>query len=425
MPLMGSEFHHPADEGVLSLLADSGADVARYNGVVWYVVEPQQGERYWERLSQFDVAVRYLEAQGIDLIAVVRGTPGWAQKRFGVACGPIAAGHFADFAAFMQELVRRYPSVRYWELGNEPDVDPALVQADSVFGCWGDRDAPYYGGAYYAEMLKTVYPAIKEANPQAQVLLGGLLLDCDPDNPPEGADCASARFFEGVLAGGGAPFFDAVSFHGYPPYSAGSLWMDTFYPGWAARGGVVSGKIAYLRAVMQRYGVEKPLFHTESSLLCPEWNAADCLPPGEPFLQAQAGYVLRLLTRNWALGVEATIWYDFEGPGWRYASLVGADASNPKPAFRAFRFLRRKLAGMTYVGEISPMEGVQGYAFAGPEHTTWVVWPADVMPPATPVPQELSLPPGLLYVYDALGQDITPLNFTLTVTAPVYIDWIP
>jgi hypothetical protein len=39
-----------------------------------------------------------------------------------------------------------------------------------------------FGGEYYGNMLKIVYPAIKSADPQAQVLVGGLLLDCDPVN---------------------------------------------------------------------------------------------------------------------------------------------------------------------------------------------------------------------------------------------------
>ena len=51
-------------------------------------------------------------------------------------------------------------------------MDPKLVDPDSVFGCWGDNDDDYYGGGYYADMLKMVYPAVKSADPQAQVLIG-------------------------------------------------------------------------------------------------------------------------------------------------------------------------------------------------------------------------------------------------------------
>ncbi len=66
----------------------------------------------------------------------------------------------------------------------------------AIFGCWGDpNDKTYYGGEYYAEMLKRAYPAVKAANPQAIVLNGGLLLDCDPRYPPPGKDCLPADFW--------------------------------------------------------------------------------------------------------------------------------------------------------------------------------------------------------------------------------------
>jgi len=107
----------------------------------------------------------------------------------------------------------------------------------------------YYGGGYYAEMLKAVYPAIKEADPQAQVLIGGLLLDCDPTHPPEGKDCKPSKFLEGILKNDGGDYFDIISFHGYPPYSGadigGGLYNDVHHPYWESRGGVVLGKVDF------------------------------------------------------------------------------------------------------------------------------------------------------------------------------------
>ena len=85
-------------------------------------------------------------------------TPAWAQKYPGVACGPISEDALDDFAEFMAALVSRYSqppyNVRYWEIGNEPDIDRTLVDSQSIYGCWGEKDDPYYGGKYYGEMLK-------------------------------------------------------------------------------------------------------------------------------------------------------------------------------------------------------------------------------------------------------------------------------
>jgi hypothetical protein len=122
--------------------------------------------------------------------------------------------HFIGFAQFVAEAVERYSQppydVRYWEIWNEPDVGLGVIPAQSGFGCWGDPDDPYFGGGYYAEMLKVVYPVIKQVNPEIIVLIGGLLLDCDPVDPPESPpgsgilkDCSSAKFFQGILEEGG------------------------------------------------------------------------------------------------------------------------------------------------------------------------------------------------------------------------------
>ncbi|GAB4521285.1 MAG: hypothetical protein Fur0018_01610 [Anaerolineales bacterium] len=425
MPRFGVEPHRLSDARVMGLLLDSGARLVRYAGVSWDAVEPSEGVYNWEVLSRTDAVLQELAANGIDVILTVRGVPLWAQKVYGHTCGPVAAEKLPAFAGFMAQLVQRYSqppySVRYWELGNEPDVDPSLVRADSVFGCWGDKTDPYYGGGYYAEMLKAVYPAIKTADPQAQVLNGGLLLDCDPTHPQANNDCHAALFFEGILRSGGGDYLDIVNFHGYPLFVQGSLMMDAQFPGWAARGGVVAGKVSYLREVMSRYGVEKPIFHTETSLLCAEWNKQDCKPPGDAFYQAQAAYVVRGFLRNWALGVQGAIWYDFEGEGWRYASLVGADFSNPKPAYRAFQYLTTRLAAARMTGPVQHLPGVDGYDLLQPDGLhTWVLWSQDE------TPQTIFLPPGVTAAWDALGNPI-PLTTgpELEITLPTYIDFVP
>ncbi len=423
MPLMGVETHRPGDDTILSLLSDSGARIVRYNGVLWSDVEPQEGQYNWAALQPLDNAFQELAARGIDVILIVRSAPPWAQKVPGSACGPVSQEKLGAFADFMAELVRRYSvppyNVKYWELGNEPDVDVNMMPGDSVFGCWGDAADPFYGGGYYAEMLKAVYPAIKAADPDAQVLIGGLLLDCDPENPPEGKTCKPTRFFDGILEAGGADYFDIVSFHGYPPYVQQSLNLDREYPNWAARGGVVVGKINYLRDTMQLYGVEKPLFLTEGSLLCPEWNQGECVPPDDRFFEVQADYVVRLFVRNWAMDIRSTIWYQFEGSGWRYCGMVGEDADNPNPAFRAFRFLNQKLDGMNYVGDAPLPEEVAGYIFEGDGRQIWVIWSVDE------TPQMVDVPPGVLGVVDKYGQEIPASETQLTVSSPVYVEVVP
>jgi hypothetical protein len=288
-----------------------------------------------------------------------------------------------------------------------------------VYGCWGDEDDDYYGGGYYAEMLKAVYPAIKAADPSAQVLIGGLLLDCDPTNPPPNNSCKPAKFFEGVLRNGGSNYFDIVNFHGYPPYSTrdsgGPLYNDLHTPGWEARGGMILGKINFLREVMAAYGVNKPIMDTESALTCPEY-IPECLPPGDEFYQAQADYVVWLFVRNWAEGIKGTIWYTFNGPGWRYSGLLDGNL-NPRHAYHALDFLSQELAGARYTARITQFSSLQGYEFNNTQKKIWVLWSPDGES------YSISLPSGYQKVFNKYGNDITPSNGQLAVNSPIYVEF--
>jgi hypothetical protein len=358
-------------------------------------------------------------AQGIDPIVTVNFTPAWAQKVPNSFCGPIREDKLQAYASFMKDAVAYYGAppynVKYWELGNEPDVDPKVVSSDSVFGCWGDPNDPYYGGEYYAEMLKVIYPAIKEADPQAKVLIGGLLLDCDPTNPPEDKDCLSSKFFEGILKAGGGNYFDMVSFHGYPQYvSDKRVDTDRDFPTWRARGGVVMGKVSFLREVMSEYQVDKPLLLSESSLLCSERNPADCNPPLPDFFEAQADYVVKVYLRNWANNL-GTIWFIFNGPGWRYGSMLDEN-QNPRPAYQAYQFMLGELVGAEYNKNIDQYPGLTGYQFTRGDRLIWALWSES----ANQV--SISLPGGTLRVLDKFGQPIAENQAQLQISSPIYVE---
>ena len=267
----------------IALLRQSGGSWTRFDGLNWDLIEPEKTEPptyHWDTIDE--QSLRVAGENGIRTIAIIQFTPAWAQKYQGSACGPISEESFDDFAGFMRSLVGRYSqapfNLKYWEIGNEPDVDPASVQPRSGFGCWGDPADPYFGGGYYAEMLKAVYPQVKATDPEAQVLVGGLLLDCDPLTPPEtqpgsgeAKDCTPAKFLEGILANGGGDYFDGVSFHGYD-YYAGSLGKynnGNWHSASDTTGPVLTAKANYLRNLLAHYGhPEKYLLNTENAILC-------------------------------------------------------------------------------------------------------------------------------------------------------------
>jgi hypothetical protein len=192
----------------------------------------------------------------------------------------------------MSDLVERYSippySVNYWEIWNEPEISPEQIDPESGWGCWGDSNDEYYGGGYYAQMLAVVYPAMKSANPNVQVLVGGLLLDCDPVNPPSGKDCTPARFIEGILRGGGGAYFDGISFHAYDYYDGVGYQNGNWHSAWNTTGPVQIAKAAYLRSLLDsaEFGVKgKYLINTEVALLC------DTCIDDQAFEKVKANYV--------------------------------------------------------------------------------------------------------------------------------------
>lgn len=426
--LIGSESCCSHDPVIADTAQNAYMNLMRVAAFDWKSIEPYRTSPAtydWTKVN--NEKLKNLADRGITVIGTVRFSPAWAQKYPPYSCGPIAESALDAFAQFLTEAVKIYSqppySIKYWELGNEVDAPAFANDPDSIFGCWGGwDDDPYYGGSYYARILEKTYPAMKAANPAIQVLIGGLLLDCDPTNPPAGKTCTPAKFLEGILINNGkydgGNYFDAVSFHGYPFYAgSGKIGYDEDHPYWAHRGGVVLGKIDFVRSVLAKYNVAKPILHTEGALLCHE-NNLFCNPPDNQFLEAQANYVVWLYIRNWAAGVIGTSWYSFEGPGWRNSSLLDGK-QQPRPAYYSLKNLTTRLDRAEYRQQIYQYPGLRVYEFTTPYKRIWVMWSPDQQP------HTIDLPSGTFQIVDKYGAAITPINNQITVNSPVYIDIQP
>ncbi len=427
-PVFGVEINRGKVDATVSRADEAGVWWVRYNGVLWSEVETVHGVRDWTKLASVENELQALAEQGLTPMVIVRGTPTWAQKVPGSYCGPIEEDALDDFASFMKDVVERYSiepyKVKYWELWNEPDANYSLPPA-SPFGCWGDENDDYYGGEYYAEMLKHVYPAIKQADPTAQVMLGGLLMWCDSDDPapaPEIGDCPSAKFLEGILRNDGGAFFDIMAYHAYPYWvpAPGNTDWDLNQIHWDHRGGVLLGKLDFIQDVFDQYSVSKPIIMNEGGLMCysDDNDNPDCL--SDDLKSAQANYVVRLYARTWANDIIGSTWYTLNGPGWRQGGLLDGN-QDPRPAYNTFRFMAQLLEGASYLGQLSS-GSLEGYVFYNESaHGEYrVYWTND----GSTVP--LSLPAGTSAVYDKFGQDITPGGGTISVDfEPIFIETAP
>ncbi len=427
--IYGLHIHNLDSNEQLSLGQSAGANWNRFDDFHWRAIEPTNSDPtdfQWSTVNESGL-INSAES-GFEVIGIVLFTPEWAQKYQGVFCGPVAEEAFDDFAEFMNALVLRYSqppyNVRYWEIGNEPDIDRSLVPPDFGFGCWGEEDDQYYGGGYYGEMLKAVYPAIKAADSNAQVLVGGINLDCDPTNPPvhppnsrELKDCTPSLFLEGILSSGGGDYFDGVSFHAYDYYFGDSLYANgNWHSSSETTGPVLINKTKYLGDLLSVYGYEdKLLINTEVALLCGS-DGKEPICQSEEFSKTRANYVAQSYAAALAEGLAGNVWYSLTG--WRASGLVN-NALQPNEAYDAYKHSESKLGNATFVREISDFPDVMGYEFTGESSKVWILWSLN------DTGQMVQLPSLPLIISNVYGEAIPSDQLIMVTQSPIYIEWTP
>lgn len=429
-PIIGIHIANLKSPDEMSLFENAGGYWTRFDGFQWDLLEPVDNPTPVYRWGKVDeAALKNAAESGAQIIGIVLFAPDWAQKYPGVACGPFAEAALDKFANFMNALVSRYSqppfNIKYWEIGNEPDVDHVFVDPHSGFGCWGDQTDPYYGGGYYAEMLKAAYGSIKKADPEAKLLVGGLVLDCDPVNPPETSensgqlkDCSSARFLEGILKNGGGDYFDGVSFHAYDYYPnlLGQYVNPNWHSSWDVTGPVLIAKTRYLRSILAAYGhADKFLMNTEVALLCGrDGTEAECRT--EDYALTKAYYVAEANASALAQGIFSNIWYSLTG--WRGSGLVDRSLKT-YPVYDADKFSASQLKGAAFVSNVTDFQGIKGYEFNLGGKRIWLLWSLDGNDHAIQLP---SVPTS---IYDVFGAAQAPQKSIMVTLAPVYLEWEP
>ena len=218
--------------------------------------------------------------------------------------------------------------IQVWEVWNEPDLD--------LF--WSGTQADY------ARLLKVAYIVIKQADPSATVMFGGLAYG-NPDTE-DWLGAVLALYATDPTAPANQWYMDAIGIHSYIE---------------ARRTALI---IARMRQTLEQYALNKPIWLNESGI--PVWDdypgpthAAD--NPTERrwrgTQQQQANFVLQSSAYAFAAGAEKVFFhqlYDDCGNDSRYDAFGlyrnprGADcfgdhpqADTPRPAAGAFRLLAR------------------------------------------------------------------------------------
>jgi CDGSH-type Zn-finger protein len=452
---MSYELQLDGQDGPASLMRQAGTNWVRTNGLQWSVVEPSPGMRQWD--LEIDRRVKVARQYQMQPVLIIRSTPLWAQLISGKYCGPIKPDALDDFANFMRDVVTRYSAypygVQYYEIWNEPDIDPKFFGEDSIYGCWGNEKDPYYGGRYYGEMLKWVYPAIKQANPNAQVLVGGLLLDCDPTNPPAGKDCTPSKFLEGILVNGAGYAFDGVSYHGYdyftkpadinnPSNGLGVYSNGNWASSWKTTGPVSIAKANFIRNVLNQYGVTgKYVINSESALICGSSGNEPYCDSNSPqtslaYQNSKAYYAVQAYAAARWLNLRANIWYSYNG--WRGSGFYNWALNKLEVVYNAYNFTRSQIDSTTSASQISPAPNVIGYQFLRQGKRIQVIWYVGGDPSDGTLTTQVDLgsTPTAVWRWQNADNDISTVNDgayqpaevnqTISVgRAPVFIELTP
>jgi hypothetical protein len=351
----------------------------------WSRIEPSKGSFDW---SDFDVKAQNAQAAGMSPFVVFTANPTWAAP---LPAGPV--NNIQDLVNFTSKMAERYdcdgqqdapgnPCVHYYSFYPEPDNGDEY-HAQQRKGYWG------HNGAGYADMLSKVAPAIRQADPNAKVFIGGLAYDWFEE---EGGPFVRSFLADTLQAldskGGVEKYIDGATFHYYP--ISPDKWPS------------LREKAAEIRGIMTSNGAGN------LSLFCPETGYWSSHLHGSSE-KKQAEWLVRNYTRGLAEGIKIISYYkvfdtvvagdpDDLYPD-RTSGLLRVDRSK-KPAYYAYETLVRELGPVRYDRPFQA-DGVEGYVFRMPDgREKTVLW-------STAGTQHVSLPYSRVGVVTLLGQEQT------------------
>jgi hypothetical protein len=301
----------------------------------WVYIEPREGDFRFK-----DSSVDAFRGNGLSILGLLEATPAWASRYEGPVTDPVLGPHtrypprdWAAYERYVRRTVEHYKDrIHAWEVWNEPNWS----------GFW--RGTP----AEYAKLSEITYRAIKEVDPAATVV--GF-----------GGGAGAAPWFEQVLQAGALQHCDAVSFH----YYAGDESPRRPDP--------EHDRSATWRALMQRYGAEKPLWNTEESAGVGSFHREYQMSPDEDAdVRRSAALTARKLVVNYAAGVQKIFLYDLLRRGQKGSHYQGEHSrlleyyGSPHPAAVAAATVANLLTGTEPAGRLDTDAGLVVCLFRRP-----------------------------------------------------------
>ena len=285
-------------EKAVQMMREAGVRFVRMD-ILWEDIEPIQGEYHFEK---YDKLLELLSKNNIKVLGLLSYNASWAAPNWN---SPPNRTFFVNYA---KVVAHRYKDrVKYWEIWNEPDDTQYWTPQDDMRS--------------YTDLLKAVYPVLKNEDPSCTVVLGGL-------------SKTIAVSLRRIYKNGGKDSFDVVNFHPFvDPLLPNSLEMlEGIYKG------------AY-HVMEQKGDAGKPIWFSE--LGCPGVKTPDSSNGWwlgkSPVESEQSEWVSKVYANvlKWK-GVKKVFWAFFRDTdnyfknGIDHFGLVRGDLS-PKPSYEAYR----------------------------------------------------------------------------------------
>ncbi|MCX7918421.1 MAG: cellulase family glycosylhydrolase [bacterium] len=369
--LQGDTTHHTR---TCQLMAEAGIKLIR-DELYWSNLEREKGKIIFPENYLQNVEITL--AHGIEpLIILDYGNPNYDNGR-----APYTDEGREAFARYCTAVVSKFKGkIKYFEIWNEPNIP----------GFWKPEPNP----KDYFLLLKTVYQACKQANPNCVILAGAT----------SGVDL---KFFEEVFKLGGLQYMDVLSLH---PYT-----------GVSPEGNDLVGKLIAARKLTEKYRKSLRIWITEIGY--PTHTG-----PNGFTEQTQSDYLVRTYFHSLASGyVDAVFWYWFgpDGPDETYSEdrfgIIRSDWS-PKPAYIAYKTMYEQINNVQYLGSIdSTNPAVVGYRFQNGNNLLTVLWSVKGR---IPIGIKTRAKEIQIIAADGTQQTLTPLQNVVTFTlteSPIYI----
>jgi hypothetical protein len=341
----------------VNLVKSTGAKTMRqmiYADVHWKNVEPQNNQ--WN-FSLSDSVFIYCNPpitsigtlysmMGDDTIGLQ--TP-WLACNTPTLCYWDPAGDSIHSKDYIFQTVNKYKNyTKYWEVANEIESSLPPAGLPSILA---KRD-----------FLKYNYNWIKIADPQAKVILPGLVGTC----------CTypmsiSFTWLRNMLNVGAGSYFDIMNYHDY-----NSWWtLPAHYDS--------------VKTILNSYGIgNKPIWVTETSISSVNLST---ITPSYSSVDQQAADVWRRICLLWGKGAEVvmwhTLWSNNDMQGWGEFGLLSSQGSKKK-SYHSYKLLNNKISNFSVVqllqtgtineNNTSGGNGVWVVKFVVGGVNKWVIW---------------------------------------------------